>query len=279
MCQPGNPVPHGAGQVSSRPPAAPFHSAQSAWNRLLAPSTSPPEPVPGPQVGEPVAGQLAVAGERARVEVHRPVGRRVGVPGLDQAWRSCRSSGRSTPTRAASARRAGCSARSSRRGTRPRRTWRAPARSGPRPGPGPGPCPRRSGRCARLRVVGEMTDVGDVLAGQDREVVPVLGVAPDQVGEQVGSAGCRRARSGRRWARRCTSAAGRRAGRSARPAWSACRRAGTPGQPRRRARGPGRPAYRPGQRSGQRGQARTAAAIRSSVAVSATRMCRAPAGP
>ena len=41
-------------------------------------------PVAGPQVGEPVPGQLAVAGVGAGVEVHRAARRRVGVPAVQQ---------------------------------------------------------------------------------------------------------------------------------------------------------------------------------------------------
>ena len=37
MCQPGKPWPHGLSHTISRLAPAPFHSAQSAWNRLLAP--------------------------------------------------------------------------------------------------------------------------------------------------------------------------------------------------------------------------------------------------
>ena len=66
-------------------------------------------------------------------------------------------------------------------------------------------------------VVAQVPDVGDVLDVEHVEAV-VQQDAPDEVGQQVRCAGCRRGRSGRRSGRRCTSGRGpARAARRARP--------------------------------------------------------------
>jgi hypothetical protein len=84
MCQPGKPTPHGESQVISRAAPAFFHSAQSAWNRLPWPDVGRLEPVPRPQVLEPVAGQLAVPVVGLGVEVDGAVLADVRVAGVDQ---------------------------------------------------------------------------------------------------------------------------------------------------------------------------------------------------
>ena len=93
-------------------------------------------------------------------------------------------------------------------------------------------------------LVAQVAHVGDVLDVEDLDPVVQQG-PPDQVGEQVRCAGCRRGRSGRRSGRTCTSGRGRaRAARSGGPSGRGCRAGG--GSRGRTRLGGRRPSYRAG---------------------------------
>ena len=84
-CQPGRPRPHGVGHDGS-PGLAAFHSVKSRGSRLRALVELARD-----DLVDPLAGQRAVAGEGAHVEVD-VAARRVGVAAVDQAAASVRSS-------------------------------------------------------------------------------------------------------------------------------------------------------------------------------------------
>ncbi len=205
-----------------RPPGALFHSAQSAWNRFPA-STLPPVREPGCRSVSRFPGQLAVAGERARVEVHRAVTVGVGVPALDQPGDHVEHQLDRLRSPRLVRRPGECSARPGRRGTRPRSAGRS--RSTGRPSARAWASILSSPARIALGVVGQVAHVGDVLAHghlQSRAAAPPAGSGPT-AGR---SAGCPRARTGTRSGRSYTSAAPPvRLRTGPRPAASACHKA------------------------------------------------------
>lgn len=187
MCQPGNPVPQGAAQVSSRPawrgfPQRPVRVEPLVRvDALLA--TLGASPVPGAQVREPVPGQLAVAGEGAGREVHRAGRGLVRVAGLQQLADQLdhQLDGLAGPGR-------DVGRADVQRGTVPAELRlvvpgdiQRTAALGPRLGDDLVLAVR-----VGLVVVGQVPHVGDVLAADDRQLAAFRG-PPDQVGQQIGA--------------------------------------------------------------------------------------------